>query len=222
MSSWAKQFLGWVSPTNVTANLTPASIPRFEDNSVAFRIPISGTQYYLVSNTQRVRFDTNFPTAGLAILRINETVVNSGLANNRVNADESNQGVEIMEADGRRDLDNAANRGDAGDLYPGSANARAFDNGTTPASTGNIAICDINAPADTATARILTNNGRCTTTTPPSRCSSLATMPRGPANPADWLLMLLPVFLAGIWLRLSRSSLAGAVKGSVRSPLLRP
>jgi immune inhibitor A len=204
MSAWAKEFLGWIVPTTATADLNPATVPRVEDHAVAYKIPISGTQYYLVSNIQKVMFDEKFPTAGLAILKVNETVVNSGLANNQVNADENNQGVEIMEADGRNDLDNSANRGDAGDLYPGSSNAQAFQNSTTPASIGNVALCDISSPAENATARILISTGRCTTTT---SCSSMLTVARSNANPEDWFLILLPAIVVMIWVMLRRRAL---------------
>ncbi len=198
MSAWAKMFLGWIVPTEVTGDLSPASIPRIEDNAAAFRIPISSTQYYLVNNAQRVLFDDRFPTAGLVVMKINETVVNAGLATNRVNADENAQGVELVEADGRRDLDNNANRGDAGDLFPGSSNNRRFDNGSSPASIGNIAICDIGDPADTITARIQVTTGSCGDGT--TNCSSLAEVPTGRGNPLNWAILFAPAAVAAILL----------------------
>lgn len=209
MSAWSKEFLGWINPTDVTTDLNPATVPRFEDNASAFRIRISPTQYYLVYNIQKVLFDANLPTAGLAILRINETVVNAGLANNRVNADENNQGVELAEADGRRDLDNNANRGDSGDLFPGSSNNRRFDNSSNPRSTGNAAVCDISAAANPMTARLLVSTGACAP--PPSGCSSLTVLPSAARPGPEWFLLLLPAFAAGAGLaclRLRRRRLA--------------
>ena len=199
MSAWSKAFLGWINPTDVTSDLDPASIARFEDNATAFKMPISATQHYLVYNIQKTLFDTNLPTAGLAIMKINETVVNAGLANNRVNADESNQGVELMEADGRQDLDNNANRGDSGDLHPGVSNNRRFDNSSNPASIGNVAVCDIASPADTMSARLMVSTGSCTSSN--GNCSSLtAPGPGAGGSGADWFLLLLPALAAAAWL----------------------
>ncbi len=203
MSAWSKAFLGWIAPTDVTADRNPASIPRMEDNAFALKIPISASQYYLVSNLQKVLFDGNLLTPGLAILKINETVVNSGLANNQVNADENNQGVELMEADGQKHLDSAANRGDAGDLYPGSSGNKKLDNTSNPASIGNTAVCDVGPSADTMTAKVLVSTGNCA---PASRCTSLVVPGgAGPAGPGDWMILMIPV-LAGagiaLWSRL--------------------
>ncbi len=197
MSAWSKAFLGWLNPTEVTSDLNPASIRRFEDNAAAFQIRVSPTQYYLVYNVERVLFDSNLPTAGLAILKINETVVNAGLANNRVNADENNQGVELMEADGRRDLDNNANRGDSGDLFPGSSNNRRFDNSSNPASSGKASVCDIGAAGDPMTAKLLVSTGACAPA--PGGCSALLLAPPA-SGAAGWLLVLLPALAAGGWL----------------------
>jgi M6 family metalloprotease-like protein len=204
MSAWAKAFLGWITPTEVTADLSPANIPRLEDNATTFKLPISSNEYYLVYNLRKVFFDGRLPTDGLMVMRVNDPVVTAGLATNRVNADENNQGVEVMEADGRKDLDNQANRGDAGDLYPGSANAKKFDNTTTPACQGTRAVCDIGSPADTATARLLVSTGNCggqPPPPPPPSCGSLvgAGGRRG-ANPGDWMILAIPVLVAAAWI----------------------
>jgi len=207
MSAWAKIFLGWVAPEEVSAPLNPATIRRFEDNAVAFRIPISATQYYLVHNIQRVLFDARYPTAGLAVMKVNETVVNAGLANNSVNADENNQGVELMEADGRKDLDNSANRGDAGDLFPGSGNATRFDNSTNPASAGTTSICSISAAADPMTARLIPNSGSCNGGGGGGGgggCGAMMTAGRGGGGPAGWFILMAPAFTAIAVLALRR------------------
>jgi M6 family metalloprotease-like protein len=161
MSAWCKEFLGWVSPTLVTSDQTPASLLSVEDNAAVLRIAISNTQYYLIENRQKKLFDLNLPTGGLAIWHINETAVSAGLANNTVNADENNKGVDLEEADGRADLDNAVNRGDAGDLFPGSENRTDFDNSTNPRSTGQVAVCGVSASGSPMTANVLTSMGKC-------------------------------------------------------------
>lgn len=200
MSAWAKQFLGWVTPTDVTSDLDPASLQSIEDNAFAYKVPISSAQHYLVSNRQKKLFDAKLPGAGLLIWRINETVIAAGLANNTVNADENNKGVDLEEADGRRDLDNSVNRGDAGDIFPGSSDKRKFDNTTNPASTGSISVCDIGNPADTGSAKIFVSKGACETTPPPGGCSTIAPLPggNGLGTWPGWALLLLPALTAGL------------------------
>jgi M6 family metalloprotease-like protein len=196
MSAWAKEFLGWVSPTTVTTDLTPASLQAVEDHSSVLKVPISPTQYYLIENRQKKLFDRNLKTGGLAIWKINESVVNAGLVNNSVNGDENNKGVDLEEADGRADLDNSpTNRADAGDLFPGSEGKRSFDNATNPRSTGTISMCSIGDSGETMTANVRTSSGTCPATTPPGRCSSLGT-PRTGMGAASGLLLMLPMLMA--------------------------
>lgn len=161
MSAWSKEFLGWLTPTPVTADLTPATVKDIETNAQAFKIPISASQHYLVVNRQAKLFDSTLPQGGLLIWRINDTVIGSGLANNTVNADETNQGVELVEADGFSHLDDSVNRGDAGDVFPGSSDNRDFDNSTVPASIGAVAVCDIDDPADQMSADLYVSTGDC-------------------------------------------------------------
>ncbi len=184
MSVWAKTFLGWVLPSLQTGPLPSASIKDVETNPAAIKVPISTTQYYLIENRQKIRFDDTLPIGGLLVWKINDTAVNAGLPTNQVNANESNQGVELVEADGRTDLDSAANRGDDGDPFPGSRGVKAFDNTTKPASTGTLALCEISAPGapgGTMTAR-MPMTGRCQ---PAAGGTPAASVPAAPAAPSS-------------------------------------
>jgi M6 family metalloprotease-like protein len=208
MSAWAKEFLGWVNPTDVTADLTPATLSDAEDNAEAFKIPISATEYYLVENRQKKKFDQNLPGAGLVIYRINETVVNSGLTNNQVNADENNKGVDVEEADGQKDLDNATNRADGGDVFPGSSNKRSFDNASNPASTGTISVCDISDSGASMTANLFVSSGRCGAET--NDCSGLSGLSSGNHRNAG-VLLLLPLVAPLYWMIADRKRAASEV-----------
>jgi M6 family metalloprotease-like protein len=205
MSAWSKYFLGWVNPTEVTADLKPATIDDAEDNAEAFKIPISATEYYLVENRQAKKFDQNLPGSGLVIFRVNETVVNAGLTNNQVNADENNKGVDVEEADGQKDLDNAANRADGGDVFPGTSNKRNFDNASNPASTGTIAVCDISDSGPSMTANLLVSTGRCCSG---CNCSETATMVGAGKSTPTVLLLLLPLAVAIFWVFFGRKEVA--------------
>jgi M6 family metalloprotease-like protein len=161
MSAWAKEFLGWVNPATLTTDRKPASLPSVETNAAVLKLRLSATQYYLIENRQKKLFDAGLPTGGLAVWKINESVVNAGLANNSVNGDETSKGVDLEEADGRADLDSGANRGDAGDLFPGTGNNKKFDNTTNPRSVGTNAACAIATSGDPMTADIFGSTGVC-------------------------------------------------------------
>ncbi len=174
MSAWSKTFLGWIRPTLVTGDISPASLKRAEDTAVAFKIPILGNggmptkQYYLVENRERVKFDEKLFGGGILVWKINDAVVEPGLQNNTVNADVNNKGVALIEADDLKEMDKNLNRGDAGDPFPGDKNKRAFDNTTAPKSIGAIALCSIGDAGETMTLRV-SLSGKCQgpqTTTP--------------------------------------------------------
>ncbi len=206
MSAWSKEFLGWVNPTTVTTDQKPASLPAVENNASVLKVRISPTQYYLIENRQKKLFDQNLRTGGLAIWKINQAVIDPGLANNSVNADETNKGVDLEEADGKADLDNNANRGDAGDLFPGSDNKKKFDNTTNPKSVGTIAVCSIGNSGDPMTADVLTSTGTCPAgTPPPGGCSSLGPPGTPGTRATTGLLLALPLLTALLLARRHRS-----------------
>jgi M6 family metalloprotease-like protein len=159
MSAWAKSYLGWISPRTVLSNI-PASLDAIERSPVALRVPISMTQYYLISNVRRLGFDSRLPADGLAIFKVNQTMVSAGLKTNTVNA-KTNKGVELIEADGLQRLKNRAFRGGPGDLFPHTTEARVFDNTTNPRSIGKTAVCDIGDPDDPMSSRVNVQTGSC-------------------------------------------------------------
>ena len=117
-----------------------------------------------------------------------------------MNADHNNKGVGLEEADGRADLDDASggNRGDTGDIFPGSSNKRRFDNGSNPNSQGTIAVCDIGDPADPGTANVLITTGTCPGG--PNCTSSIGPPPgSGGSGPlGGWVVLLVPPLLLAL------------------------
>jgi immune inhibitor A len=191
-----------VNPTEVTADIGSATIQDASDHAEAFKLPISATEYFLIENRQKNKFDANLAGSGLLIWHVNETVVNAGLANNSVNADENDKGVDLEEADGQNHLDSATNRGDAGDPFPGSANKRAFDGASVPASSGTVSVCSIGDSGPSMTANLRITNGRCG---PPDTddCSSLGGSSAGNTRHAA-MLLLLPLAMALYWIVFDR------------------
>jgi M6 family metalloprotease-like protein len=156
MSAWAKSFLGWIQPKLVdktTGDLTSFQLKATQDDkTAALKVPISANQYYLIEYRPKKGFDSNLPFGGVLIWKVNDTVVNAGLASNTVNADANNKGVDLTEADGTNDLDRASNavppgnRGDAGDPYPGAKDNRRLDGKSNPKALGGISVCSIGNP----------------------------------------------------------------------------
>jgi|GEM_PF-526105 len=134
-SAWCKEDLSWDTPQILTLgqtgsySLNPASTNQNE----FYRINTTlSNEYFLVENRQLVGRDSDLPGHGLAIWHINTNKTNS--FGNRVNGDETLKGVDLEEADGNNDLDNQVNRGDAGDLFPGTSSRTTFTDNTNPSA----------------------------------------------------------------------------------------
>jgi immune inhibitor A len=122
LSAWCLSNLGWTSPTNVTSNTT-LTLPAHEsDKTASYRLWTGGKaskEYFLIENRQQTGRDEGLPGSGLTVWHIDET-----------QADNTNPlayRVALVQADGKRDLEFAVNRGDDGDLFPGSAGVKKVD-----------------------------------------------------------------------------------------------
>src|SRR5207249_7354401 len=71
----------------------------------------SNPEHFLIENRWREGFDCNIPAEGLLVYHVNEDVITSGMAANRVNAGVV-PGLQIVEADGQYDISAGRNRGD--------------------------------------------------------------------------------------------------------------
>lgn len=139
LSAWSKEFLGWSAVTNIaqdgTYSLTNASI-----NNTAYRFwtngNTSGDEYYLAEYRRKNGYDAGLPGEGLLIWHVDKqwfntvlmdgTTTGSAFDFNAINAFKSRLGVELEQADGKRDLWNLVNEGDEGDPFPGITNNSTF------------------------------------------------------------------------------------------------
>lgn len=153
-SAWCKANQGWVSVVTQSTNAT-VSIADVKTGHTVYRLwkdGAPGNEYFLVENRQRTLFDSQLPGDGLLIYHVDEAIGS--------NANEDHPKVKLMEADGLGHLHNGANRGDAGDPYPGSTNNVTFNSSSNPHSKSYagsntcVAVTNISASAATMTARL--------------------------------------------------------------------
>jgi immune inhibitor A len=153
-SAWCKINQGWASVDNRTVN-SSVNIADVKTSHSVLRLwkdGAPGSEYFLVENRQQTGFDASLPASGLLIWHIDESVTS--------NTDESHYKVALMQADGKRHLELAANRGDKGDPFPGSTGNSSFTNTSTPNSRSYagidtcVAVTGISASAAVMTASV--------------------------------------------------------------------
>ena len=165
MTAWAKEFLGWVTPRVVEADESGVRIEPVIPSGDVVRVDYSDeadpgdTKYLLLEYRTQDGFDGSLTNGGLLITEINNTRVAGGLPNNSVNGSPFDMGVNVVEADGERDLDNDDNRGDAGDVFPGSANVTSAD--ATHAEGIRAALCSIQQTSAAITLDVFTSRTTC-------------------------------------------------------------
>jgi len=127
-SAWCKANQGWVTVKTVATN-GPATLADVKTSQTVLRLWKNGTtgnEYFLLENRQQIGFDASLPGGGLLVWHVDNA--------QQTNTDENHYKVALMQADGKRDLEHNANRGDAGDPYPGSSNNRTFNAASNPNS----------------------------------------------------------------------------------------
>jgi immune inhibitor A len=153
-SAWCKSEQGWVTVINQKTNANVV-IPDVKDAHTVYRLwqqGAAGKEYFLVENRQRTRFDRLLPGEGLLIYHIDDAIA--------TNEDERHPKVRLLQADGRDDLGRAANRGDAGDAFPGTSGNRAFTATSNPSSRAyggrdtGVSVTDITQTGPAISARL--------------------------------------------------------------------
>jgi M6 family metalloprotease-like protein len=152
MEAWSMAELGWIALDSLSASGTVVLDPVSSSHRATF-VGVPGTdEYFLLENRQDLQSDSaqmnpargaRAKLPGLLVWHIDEGQVEAhGFSgDNRVNA-LLPHGVELLQADGRGNLDASAsvagsNRGDAGDSYPGSSVNRRITLSSVPAALDN-------------------------------------------------------------------------------------
>lgn len=98
--------------------------------------PIS--EYWLLENRLREGSDQHLHEEGLLITHVDEEILGSAYGNTGGPTNLQPRGIAVEEADGQFDLQTpGGGRGDAGDVWPGSTGATAFDDLSTPSNLSN-------------------------------------------------------------------------------------
>jgi len=128
-SAWCKLNQEWVNVINVNTDQR-LRIEDVKDSNTIYRLwkdGVVGKEYFLIENRQQNGYDEHIPGEGLLIWHIDENVA--------TNSNEVHYKVALMQADNNRDLERDVNRGDQGDVYPGTSNNKTFDNISSPNSS---------------------------------------------------------------------------------------
>ncbi len=132
MSCWCLTRLGWIKPTVVTTAKS-LTLPTLEvDPAACYRLwtgGAAGPEYFLIENRQKTGMDKSLPGSGLAVWHVDER--QSGNTNPLAYM------VGLVQADGLKELEQAINRGDAGDLFPGTKKVTGFSDTTNPSTRAN-------------------------------------------------------------------------------------
>ena len=147
--------MGWVQPILLRDNLPGAEITQVATTGQVYRMwreGQNGQEYFLIENRQKVGFDGYLPEAGLLVWRINRALPGQvGPGQLRVS---------LLQADGRQDIENGDNAGDAADPFPGQLARRTLSDDTVPSlrdsngvATG-VSITEISAPGQVMTANL--------------------------------------------------------------------
>ena len=127
-SAWCKINQGWVSVVNPTKNgvVTIGDVKTTKKVHRLWKDGAPGKEYFLVENRQRKLYDQKLPGDGLLVYHVDETLDS--------NEDENHPFIRLLEADNRNHLHDGANRGDAGDPYPGSSKNVTLTSASSPSS----------------------------------------------------------------------------------------
>jgi len=154
-SAWCKASQGWVTVDNRKTS-GKVTIPEVKTGKKVYRLWKDGNttsqEYFLLEHRAKTKYDSKLPGEGVLIYHVDESIDD--------NDNEHHPKIKLMEADGRNQLEEAANRGDAGDVFPGTSHNASFTATTTPSSLAYsgletcVAVTEIAKSGASYTARI--------------------------------------------------------------------
>jgi hypothetical protein len=129
--AYLKYRAGWGNPVTKITNGMSATVTA--DKNQLFVHAKSTTEYFIIENRNRSGRDASLTDSGLAIWHIDELGSNSNPDDATIPPGHHRFECALVQADGRDDLGQGANQGDASDLFRKGLNAH-FTGSTNPSS----------------------------------------------------------------------------------------
>ena len=114
-SAWCKAKQNWAKIVNVTSNGT-RTLGSVQKGRKLWRLWNGGAnsqEYFLAEYRPKIGYDKELPGAGLLVWHIDDSIDD--------NSNQTHPKVALLQADGLKHLESAANRGDGGDPFPGTS-----------------------------------------------------------------------------------------------------
>ncbi|MEW5701163.1 MAG: M6 family metalloprotease domain-containing protein [Candidatus Zixiibacteriota bacterium] len=137
MDAWCKAQVGFLTPTNVAANMAGVSLPSVETSPTVYRLWADGAlgdEYFLIENRERVGYDLGLPASGLLIWHIDDAEVTNTKEWYPGHTLTGHYLVALEQADGLWEMEKNIDYGDSGDPFPGSTSKTTFSAASTPNS----------------------------------------------------------------------------------------
>ncbi len=133
LDAFSKSYQGWITPSPIVGAVNGAPLPaaansptayRLLDNPDGRRLEVRGPQgqgeYYLVENRQLVGYDAGLPACGVIVYHVDEGVTST----NDANANDTHRLLDVVEADGSKNMDTYPYLGGPRGRVPGSERPR--------------------------------------------------------------------------------------------------
>lgn len=115
LSSWTKLRLGWLDPSKVqivrpgeNAEVILSPLENGEGKTLAVKMPLSGSTYYLFENRQHVGYDANLPGKGVLVMFADDGVAECRRGKSPVKLINADPSVDFLQGaafgPGRKDL----------------------------------------------------------------------------------------------------------------------
>ena len=112
------------APRRTGCSTTPTDVDwKFEEHK-------GSGEYYLVENRQLVGYDAGLPACGVIVYHVDEGVTST----NDANANDAHRLLDVVEADGSKNMDTYPYLGGPADVFPGSSGHVDFNDATAPSA----------------------------------------------------------------------------------------
>ncbi|MDR1847043.1 MAG: M6 family metalloprotease domain-containing protein [Bacteroidales bacterium] len=132
LNAWEKALCNWITPVTLTTTQDSLVLPALTRSNVAYKIPLSSNEFFMLEHRIKEGWDTYIPGSGMLIFHGDNAKINAWLSsgNNSINVDPSNRGWFIEPASGNYNQTESAAA-----PFPGTSGNTNYTDYSTPAST---------------------------------------------------------------------------------------